>query len=152
MARTPTDPVAAHSETAVRSETAVHDPAAHSGMTHAPASHDEHVHLAAIRATLYDGEAIHRIYRGHGSGVDLLAVTSQRLIMIERTVWDGQLALTSVPFSRVTAVSLVTQGDQEIDRASTVGFRVTSISFVLHCADAEQAREAHDLINWPLFH
>jgi hypothetical protein len=136
MAPTPREPGAAHSELA----------------PHPSASHDERVHLAAIHDTLYDGEMVHRLYRGHRGGIDLLAVTSQRIIMMERTAWDGHLALTSVPFSRVTAVSLLAQGDLDIDQATTVGLRVTSLSFLLHCADADEAREAYDLINWPLYH
>jgi hypothetical protein len=116
------------------------------------AAHDERANLAAIHSNLYDGEAVHRIYRGHGSGAELLAVTSLRIMLIERTAWGDRLALTSVPFSRITAVSLLAGNNQPIDSTTTVGIRVASLTFTLSCADAGQAREAHDLINWPLYH
>jgi hypothetical protein len=116
------------------------------------ATHDERANLAAVHSNLYEGEAVHRIYRGHGSSVELLAVTSLRIMLIERTAWGDRLALTSVPFSRITAVSLLAEDNRPIDGATTVGIRVASLTFTLTCADAAQAQEAHDLINWPLYH
>jgi hypothetical protein len=120
--------------------------------TYAVSAHDERADLSAVRSNLFDGEAIDRVYRGHGSGVQLLALTSQRIMMVERTTWDGRLALTSIPYGRVTAVSFLAEDNQPIDIATTIGIRVTSLAFELNCADAEQARQAHDLISWTLLH
>jgi hypothetical protein len=113
---------------------------------------DQRADLAAVRGNLFDGEAVDRVYRGHGPGVQLLAVTSQRIMMVETSAWGGRLALTSVPFGRLTAVSFLADENHPIDRATTIGIRVTSLAFELVCADAEQAREAHDLISWTLIH
>jgi hypothetical protein len=113
---------------------------------------DQRADLAAVRNNLFDGEAVDRVYRGHGPGVQLLAVTSQRIMMVERTAWDGRLALTSIPFGRLTAVSFLADENHPIDHATTIGIRVTSLAFELKCSDAEQAREAHDLISWTLIH
>ena len=41
---------------------------------------------------------------------------------------------------------------QPIDLATTIGIRVTSLAFELNCADAAQARQAHDLISWSILH
>jgi len=120
--------------------------------TSAVTAHDGRADLSAVRNNLFDGEAIDRVYRGHGSGVQLLALTSQRIMMVERTLWEGRLALTSIPYGRVTAVSYLAEDNQSIDIATTVGIRVASLAFELNCADAEQARQAHDLISWTLLH
>jgi hypothetical protein len=108
--------------------------------------------LAAVRDNLFHSEAIDRVYRGRGSGIQLLALTGQRIMMVERTTWSGRLALTSIPYGRVSAVSLLAEDDQPIDRASTIGIRVTSMAFELNCANAAQARQAHDLITWSILH
>jgi hypothetical protein len=120
--------------------------------TLAVSAHDERADLSAVRNNLFDGEAIDRIYRGRGSDVQLLALTSQRIMMIERTAWGGQLALTSIPYGRVTAVSYLAEDNQPIDVATTIGIRVASLSFKLKCVDVDQAQQAHDLISWTLLH
>jgi hypothetical protein len=120
--------------------------------TLAASAHDERADLSAVRNNLFDGEAIDRIYRGRGSDVQLLALTSQRIMMIERTAWEGQLALTSIPYGRVTAVSYLAEDNQPIDVATTIGIRVASLSFKLKCVDVDQAQQAHDLISWTLLH
>ncbi|MDX6585123.1 MAG: hypothetical protein QOI10_4307 [Solirubrobacterales bacterium] len=120
--------------------------------TLAASAHDERADLSAVRNNLFDGEAIDRIYRGRGSDVQLLALTSQRIMMIERTAWGGQLALTSIPYGRVTAVSYLAEDNQPIDVATTIGIRVASLSFKLKCVDVDQAQQAHDLISWTLLH
>jgi hypothetical protein len=120
--------------------------------TLAASAHDERADLSAVRNNLFDGEAIDRIYRGRGSDVQLLALTSQRIMMIERTAWEGQLALTSIPYGRVTAVSYLAEDNQPIDVATSIGIRVASLSFKLKCVDVDQAQQAHDLISWTLLH
>jgi hypothetical protein len=120
--------------------------------TLAVSAHDERADLSAVRNNLFDGEAIDRIYRGRGPDVQLLALTSQRIMMIERTAWEGQLALTSIPYGRVTAVSYLAEDNQPIDVATTIGIRVASLSFKLKCVDVDQAQQAHDLISWTLLH
>lgn len=120
--------------------------------TSAVTAHDGRADLSAVRNNLFDGEAIDRVYRGHGSGVQLLALTSQRIMMVERTTWQGRLALTSIPYGRVTAVSYLAEDNQPIDVATTIGIRVASLSFKLKCVDVDQAQQAHDLISWTLLH
>jgi len=114
--------------------------------------HDERVDLLAVRKNLFDGEAVDRVFRARGSTVELLAVTTQRIIMVERVAWDGRIALTSVPFGRVSAVSLMADDQHSIDEAVVLGFRVQSLAFELNLGDPVRAREAHDLLMWALLH
>jgi len=115
-------------------------------------THDDPADLAAVRNNIFDGESIDRLYRGHGEGIQLLALTGRRIMMVERTAWAGRLALTSIPYGRVTAVSFLADDDHPIDAATTIGIRVTSLSFEMHCADATQASQAHDLISWTMLY
>jgi hypothetical protein len=117
------------------------------------ATGDDHAaDYTAVRNNVFDGESIDRVYRGHGDGVQLLALTGRRIMMVERTAWGGRLALTSIPYGRITAVSFLADDDHPIDAATTIGIRVTSLSFEMHCADATQAGQAHDLISWTMLH
>lgn len=115
-------------------------------------AHDDRADMAAVWDNLFDGEAVDRVFRGRAPGIELLAVTNKRLMLVESTSYQGRIALTSVPFARVTWVSFLAPLDQPLDRARTIGIRVISAMFELHCANASQAREAHDLISWNLTH
>ena len=116
------------------------------------ATHADPADLAAVRNNIFDGESIDRLYRGYGDGIQLLALTGRRIMMVERTAWAGRLALTSIPYGRVTAVSFLADDDHPIDAATTIGIRVASLSFEMHCADAAQASQAHDLISWTMLY
>jgi hypothetical protein len=106
--------------------------------------------IAVIRDNAFDSERIDGIYRGSETGIRLLAVTSRRLMMVESTSWEGQIALTSVPFARVTSVGLLASADGSLATSTVVGIRVQSAHYELNCDNAEVAREAHDLIAWTL--
>ena len=115
-------------------------------------AHDDRPEIAAVYDNLFDGETVDRIFRGGPAGIELLAVTNKRLMSVDPFSYEGRVALTSTPLARVTWVSFLAPLDQPLDRAQTVGIRVISVMFELHCANATQAREAHDLISWNLTH
>jgi hypothetical protein len=73
-------------------------------------------------------------------------------MMVESQSVEGRLALTSVPFARVTSVSFLAERGEPLDFASTIGIRVLATVFELHCVGPDEAREAHDLISWNLTH
>jgi hypothetical protein len=52
----------------------------------------------------------------------------------------------------VTALSFLADDEHPIDQAVTVGIRVQSLAFEVEFGDADQAREAHDLITWSVLH
>jgi hypothetical protein len=115
-------------------------------------AYDDRADMAAVWDNLFDGEAVDRIFRGKPPGIELLAVTNKRLMFVDSSSYEGRVALTSAPFSRVTSVSFLAPLDQPLDRAQTVGIRLHTATLELHCENARQAREAHDLISWNLTH
>jgi hypothetical protein len=111
---------------------------------------DYHTDFAAIKDSTFDGERIDGIYRGGGTGVRVLAVTSRRLMMVESTSWAGRMSVTSVPFSRVTSVGLLAPNDGALATSTVVGIRIQNSVYELSCDSEDLAREVHDLIVWTL--
>lgn len=113
---------------------------------------DDRPELGLIYASLFDSEQLDGVYRGSETGVRLLAVTNRRLMMVESTSQGERLALTSVPFARVTSVCyLSTSAAKSVAAPTTVGIRVLATThYELHCRTEDQARELHDLISWHL--
>jgi hypothetical protein len=104
--------------------------------------------LEAIHGNLLEGERIDGVYRGCQDGVRLLAVTNRRLMVVEATSWEGRVALTSVPFTRVTSVCFLAAEAESVYTATAVGIKVLHTVYELGCQDQEQAREVHDLLIW----
>jgi len=73
-------------------------------------------------------------------------------MMVESQSPRGRLALTSIPFVRVTSVSFLAEQGEPLDLATTIGIRVLATTFELRCLNADEARGAHDLISWNLTH
>lgn len=111
---------------------------------------DSRTDLLAIHDNLFDGERIDGIYRGCSGGIELLAVTNRRLMVVETENWDGRTALTSMAFSQLASVSYIVPEDTPIGDATVVGVKTRSATYELCCRTAEQAREVHDLITWNL--
>jgi hypothetical protein len=88
------------------------------------------------------------VYQGCQDGVRLLAVTNRRLMIVEATSWEGRVALTSVPFARVTSVCFLAAEDKSVYTATAVGIKVLNTVYELGCQGQEQAREVHDLLIW----
>jgi hypothetical protein len=106
--------------------------------------------LGAIYDNLFSGEQIDGVFRGCEAGVRLVALTNRRLMMVESTSCENRLALTSVPFARVTSVCFLAPIDGSVARSTAVGIKVLHTLYELGCQDVEQAQELHNLIIWHL--
>lgn len=106
--------------------------------------------MTAMHNSLFDGEVLDGVYRGSAPGIQMLGITTRRLIMLENVSRDGHLCLTSTPLSRLTSVGFLLHGDHTLDTATTILIRVTTSFFELRCRDRQDAREAHDLLVWQL--
>lgn len=112
---------------------------------------DLSVYFSAIKDNAFDGERIDGMYRGGESGVQVLAITSRRLMMVvESALWKERLALISVPYGRVTAVGILANAKGNIASSTTIGIQVSTSYYEMVCESAGIAREAHDLITWTL--
>jgi hypothetical protein len=106
--------------------------------------------MAAIHNSIFEGEVLDGVFRGSAPGIQMLGVTNRRLIMFENVSRDQHLCLTSLPLSRLGSVSFMLQGNDNLDTATVVVFRMMMSFFELHCRDRQDAREAHDLVVWHL--
>lgn len=63
-----------------------------------------------IQPWLMDHERLYAVYDLKGSGTGFLAITNFRLLFFDREFMRKRKALTSVPFSKITAVSSIDEG------------------------------------------
>jgi hypothetical protein len=104
--------------------------------------------MAAIHNSLFEGEVLDGVYRGSPPGIRMLGITNRRLIMLEDISRAGHLCFTSIPLTRLSTVSFMLRGNEKIDSATSLVFRMMMSYYELHCHDRQDAREAHDLVVW----
>jgi len=101
-----------------------------------------------IAAGLLDGEEIVAVYDAIGVGTGFVGVTNLRMMLQDNSFVGKKIALTSVPYSRITSVSFVSNKSMLGQFASTSSIAVT-VGAKTHEVDFrgdEKAQHCHDVI------
>ena len=110
--------------------------------------HDKPDQLERIKEGLLEGEIVLAVYDCIGVGTGFVGLTDRRLILQDNSFVGKKIALTSVPYSRVQAVSFVSNKSMLGKWSSTsevailVGGKEHECEFRGH----EKARAVHDVI------
>jgi len=111
---------------------------------------DKRDQLEQVRAGLLDGEVVYAVYDAIGAGTGFVGLTDRRVILQDKSFVGKRVALTSIPYGRIVAVSVVS------DRTWTGGFFSTS-TIAISTSGAvcevdfrgnDKAHHAHNLILW----
>jgi hypothetical protein len=81
---------------------------------------DQKGQLDHILPWVLPGETLYAVYDCKGAGTGFVGITDKRLIFYDKEFARKRKALTSVPFSKITAVSSVDEG------GNFLGLRATS--------------------------
>ena len=95
---------------------------------------------------LIDGERLYAVFDCKGVGTGFIAVTDRRLMFYDKAFMRKRKALTSVPFSKVSAVSSVDQGRGLLGATSELVVKTGSEEFEFEFRGGEKAQEAYKLI------
>lgn len=109
---------------------------------------DKQEQLDKITAGLLPGEEVYAVFDAIGAGTGFIGITSLRVIVQDNSFVGKKVALTSVPYGKVTAVSYVS--DKSIlgkfastsSIAITAGGRVYEVDF----RGDDKARYVHDVV------
>jgi hypothetical protein len=69
--------------------------------------HDRPDQLQQVQTGLLDGEEIIAVYDAIGAGTGFLGLTNRRVIIQDKSFVGKKVAITSIPYSRITGVSVV---------------------------------------------
>ncbi|GAB3452266.1 PH domain-containing protein [Kineococcus endophyticus] len=109
---------------------------------------DKQEQLDKIQQGLLPGEEVYAVFDAIGAGTGFIGVTSLRVIVQDNSFVGKKVALTSVPYGKVTAVSYVSDKSMFGKFASsssiaiTAGGRVYEVDF----RGDDKARYVHDLV------
>ena len=104
--------------------------------------------LEIVQEGLLEGETVYAVYDGKGAGTGFIAMTDRRVILQDNSYVGGKVALTSLPYSRINSVSLVSNASVfgRWAEASTVAITSVDSTFEIEMRGADKARHTHDVI------
>lgn len=112
--------------------------------------HDKADQLQKVQANLMQGERLIAVYDGKGVGTGFVGITDVRVILQDNSFVGGRSALTSVPYSRINAVSFVNDKSMfgKLSSSSTVSISAGGHVYEVEFRGDEKAKHAHDVILW----
>jgi PH (Pleckstrin Homology) domain-containing protein len=110
--------------------------------------YDSKGQLKQIESGLLDGEQIIAVYDAVGAGTGFLGLTTRRVIIQDKSFVGKRVAITSIPYSRISSVSVVSNrswAGQYFSSgiiAITVGTHVYEVEF----RGSEKTHHVHNVI------
>jgi hypothetical protein len=88
------------------------------------------------------------VYDGKGAGTGFIGLTDRRVIIQDNSFVGGKIALTSVPYSRVNAVSFVSDKSmfEKFASSSVVSISAGGTNYVVEFRGVEKAQHGYDVI------
>lgn len=108
--------------------------------------YDQKAQLDQVVPWLLDDEKLWVVFDCKGAGTGFIAVTNKRLMFYDKAFLRKRKALTSVPFSKITAVSTVDEGRGLFGTTSELVVRTGSEEFEFEFRGGEKAQRAYKLI------
>ncbi|HEX5594412.1 MAG TPA: PH domain-containing protein [Micromonosporaceae bacterium] len=69
--------------------------------------YDRREQLQQIQSGLLDGEQVIAVYDAIGTGTGFIGLTNRRVIIQDKSFVGKRIALTSIPYAKITSVSVV---------------------------------------------
>jgi hypothetical protein len=109
---------------------------------------DKQDQLQKIESGLLEGETVIAVYDGKGAGTGFLGITDRRVVLQDNSFVGKKFALTSVPYSRVNAVSFVSDRSVfgKFASTSTLAISAGGKSYEVEFRGEDKAKHAHDVI------
>ena len=112
--------------------------------------YDKRDQLQQVQQGLLDGEVVYAVYDAIGAGTGFLGITDRRVILQDKSFVGKKVALTSIPYGRITSVSVVSDRTWtgSFFSTSTIGIETSHGSHEVAFRGNEKAHHAHNLILW----
>ena len=104
--------------------------------------------LDQIRSGLLSGEQVIAVYDAIGAGTGFIGLTDRRVIIQDKSFVGKKVAITSIPYSKITSVSVVSNKSWAGSFFSTgsIAVHVGSQSYQIDVRGAQKSQHAHNVI------
>jgi hypothetical protein len=104
--------------------------------------------LQQIESGLLDGETIIAVYDAIGAGTGFLGLTTRRVIIEDKSFVGKRVAITSIPYSKVSSVSVVSNKSWagQFFSSGTIAITVGTHTYEVEFRGSDKVHHVHNVI------
>ncbi len=116
------------------------------------AVYDKQDQYDKVAQGVLQGESVIAVYDGIGVGTGFIGLTDRRIVLQDNSFAGKRVALTSIPYAKVQAVSLVFDRSVfgQFASSSTIAVSAGGSWYEVSLRGDDKGRHAHDVILWHL--
>jgi hypothetical protein len=109
---------------------------------------DKKEQLQIVQNSLLPDETVFAVYDGKDVGTGFIGLTDRRVILQDNSFAGGRVAVTSVPYSKVTAVSYASNASVfgRFTEETTVAIHTSHGTYEVLLRGSDKAKHTHDVI------
>ncbi|GGL19137.1 PH domain-containing protein [Mangrovihabitans endophyticus] len=110
--------------------------------------YDNKGQLQQIESGLLEGEQIIAVYDAVGAGTGFIGLTNRRIIIQDKSFVGKRVAITSIPYSRVSSVSVVSNKSWagQFFSTGTIAISVGTHVYEVEFRGSEKTHHVHNVI------
>ncbi|WP_433370444.1 PH domain-containing protein [Actinoplanes sp. CA-142083] len=110
--------------------------------------YDNKGQLQQVESGLLDGEQIIAVYDAIGAGTGFIGLTNRRIIIQDKSFVGKRVAITSIPYSKVSSVSVVSNKSWagEFFSSGTIVITVGTHQHEVEFRGVEKTQHVHNVI------
>lgn len=110
--------------------------------------YDRREQFEQIESGLLDGEQIIAVYDAVGSGTGFIGLTNRRVIIQDKSFVGKKIAITSVPYSKITSVSVVSNRSWggSFFSTGTIAIHVGTHTYEVEFRGDQKTHHVHNVI------
>ena len=110
--------------------------------------YDSKEQLKQIESGLLEGETIIAVYDAIGAGTGFLGLTNRRVIIQDKSFVGKRYAITSIPYSKVSSVSVVSNKSWagQFFSTGTIAITVGTHMYEVEFRGSEKTHHVHNVI------
>ena len=117
-------------------------------MTTTNAKYDRKEQLRQIESGLLQGEEVIAVYDAIGAGTGFIGVTNRRVIVQDKSFVGKKVAITSIPYGKITSVSVVSNKSWGGSFFSTgsIAINVGTHTYEVEFRGSDKAHHVHNVV------
>jgi len=110
--------------------------------------YDNKGQLQQIESGLLDGEQIIAVYDAVGAGTGFIGLTNRRIIIQDKSFVGKRVAITSIPYAKVSSVSVVSNKSWagQFFSTGTIAITVGTQVYEVEFRGSEKTHHVHNVI------
>jgi Bacterial PH domain len=111
---------------------------------------DKKEQLQQIQTGLLEGESIIAVYDAVGAGTGFIGLTTHRVIIQDKSFVGKRVAITSIPYSKITSVSVVSNKSWAGNFFSTgsIAINVGTHTYEIDFRGDQKSHHVHNVLLW----